>query len=70
MYSDENKSICHEKPKLQIDVQSIAFDVTLVQCCLQIFRALSMPLTSRMLSEILSRLVETVAEQGEETQVW
>ncbi|XP_033646304.1 protein furry homolog-like isoform X1 [Asterias rubens] len=34
----------------------------------QIFRALSMPLTSRMLSEILSRLVETVAEQGEETQ--
>ena len=38
-------------------------------CVLQIFRALNMPLTSRMLSEILSRLVETVAEQGEETQV-
>ncbi|XP_038055333.1 protein furry homolog-like isoform X2 [Patiria miniata] len=34
----------------------------------QIFRALNIPLSSRMLSEILSRLVETVAEQGEETQ--
>ncbi|XP_073975779.1 microtubule binding protein furry isoform X3 [Rhodnius prolixus] len=35
---------------------------------LQLFRSLHLPLTSRMLSEILSRLVETVAEQGEDMQ--
>lgn len=35
---------------------------------LQIFRALRVPITSRMLSDILSRLVETVAEQGEDMQ--
>lgn len=35
---------------------------------LQIFRALRMPLNSRMLSDILSRLVETVSEQGEDMQ--
>jgi hypothetical protein len=27
------------------------------------------PITSRMLSDVLSRLVETVAEQGEDMQV-
>lgn len=36
--------------------------------CLQIFRALNVPISSRMLSDILSRLVETVAEQGEDMQ--
>lgn len=36
--------------------------------CLQIFRALNVPINSRMLSDILSRLVETVAEQGEDMQ--
>ncbi|XP_067137576.1 protein furry [Centruroides vittatus] len=35
---------------------------------LQIFRALKVPLTARMLSDILSRLVETVTEQGEDMQ--
>ncbi|XP_016844243.1 protein furry isoform X3 [Nasonia vitripennis] len=35
---------------------------------LQVFRALRIPITSRMLSDILSRLVETVAEQGEDMQ--
>ncbi|VVC32584.1 Hypothetical protein CINCED_3A005220 [Cinara cedri] len=35
---------------------------------LQIFRALRIPITTRMLSEILSRLIETVAEQGEDMQ--
>jgi len=35
----------------------------------KIFRALRIPITSRMLSEILSRLIETVAEQGEDMQV-
>ncbi|XP_044733095.1 protein furry isoform X3 [Chrysoperla carnea] len=35
---------------------------------LQVFRALRVPITSRMLSDILSRLVETVAEQGEDMQ--
>ena len=35
----------------------------------QIFRALHVPLTSDMLSDILSRLVETVAEQGDDMQV-
>lgn len=35
---------------------------------LQIFRALRVPITSRMLSDILSRLVETVAEHGEDMQ--
>lgn len=35
---------------------------------LQIYRALRVPITSRMLSDILSRLVETVAEQGEDMQ--
>ncbi|XP_037086709.1 protein furry-like [Pollicipes pollicipes] len=35
---------------------------------LQVFRALRMPITCRMLSDILSRLVETVAEQGEDMQ--
>ncbi|XP_050300806.1 protein furry isoform X2 [Anthonomus grandis grandis] len=35
---------------------------------LQIFRALRVPITSRMLSDILSRLIETVAEQGEDMQ--
>uniref|UniRef100_A0A336LX10 CSON006579 protein n=1 Tax=Culicoides sonorensis TaxID=179676 RepID=A0A336LX10_CULSO len=35
---------------------------------LQVFRALGVPINSRMLSDILSRLVETVAEQGEDMQ--
>lgn len=35
---------------------------------LQIFRSLRVPITSRMLSDILSRLVETVSEQGEDMQ--
>lgn len=35
---------------------------------LQIFRSLRVPITSRMLSDILSRLVETIAEQGEDMQ--
>uniref|UniRef100_A0A1B6DZ54 Protein furry n=1 Tax=Clastoptera arizonana TaxID=38151 RepID=A0A1B6DZ54_9HEMI len=35
---------------------------------LQLFRALRVPISSRMLSDILSRLVETVAEQGEDMQ--
>ncbi|XP_075228459.1 microtubule binding protein furry isoform X2 [Lycorma delicatula] len=35
---------------------------------LQLFRSLRVPITSRMLSDILSRLVETVAEQGEDMQ--
>lgn len=35
---------------------------------LQLFRALRVPINSRMLSDILSRLVETVAEQGEDMQ--
>ena len=35
---------------------------------LQIFRALRVPITSRMLSDILSRLVETIAEQGDDMQ--
>ena len=33
-----------------------------------IFRALRVPISSRMLSDILSRLVETIAEQGEDMQ--
>lgn len=36
---------------------------------LQVFRGLNVPINSRMLSDILSRLVETVAEQGEDMQV-
>ena len=32
------------------------------------FRALRVPISSRMLSDILSRLVETIAEQGEDMQ--
>ncbi len=35
---------------------------------LQIFRSLRVPISSRMLSDILSRLVETIAEQGEDMQ--
>ncbi|KAL0279789.1 UNVERIFIED_CONTAM: hypothetical protein PYX00_001270 [Menopon gallinae] len=35
---------------------------------LQIFRSLRVAITSRMLSDILSRLVETVSEQGEDMQ--
>ncbi|XP_064474584.1 protein furry-like [Ornithodoros turicata] len=35
---------------------------------LQVFRALKVPITTRMLVDILSRLVETVAEQGEDMQ--
>lgn len=35
---------------------------------LQIFRALKIPINTRMLSDILSRLVETVSEQGEDMQ--
>jgi hypothetical protein len=35
---------------------------------LQIFRALRVPITTRMLSDILSRLVETIAEQGDDMQ--
>ncbi|RWS16502.1 protein furry-like protein [Dinothrombium tinctorium] len=35
---------------------------------LQVFRAIKMPINSRMLSDIVSRLVETVAEQGEDMQ--
>jgi hypothetical protein len=33
------------------------------------FRALGVPIAPRMLSDILSRLVETIAEQGEDMQV-
>ena len=40
-----------------------------VCCLLQLYRSLRVPITSRMLSDILSRLVETVAEQGEDMQV-
>lgn len=36
---------------------------------LQVYRALRVPITGRMLSDILSRLVETVSEQGEDMQV-
>lgn len=36
---------------------------------LQVFRALKVPLSSRMLCELLSRLIETVAEQHEDAQV-
>ena len=36
---------------------------------LQIFRALRVPITSRILSDILSRLVETISEQGDDIQV-
>lgn len=35
----------------------------------QIFRALKQPLTSALLSDILSRLVETIGDPGEEAQV-
>jgi hypothetical protein len=35
----------------------------------QLYRSLRVPISSRMLSDILSRLVETVAEQGEDMQV-
>lgn len=35
----------------------------------QIFRALKQPLTPATLSDILSRLVETVGDPGEEAQV-
>uniref|UniRef100_A0A182UT25 Protein furry n=1 Tax=Anopheles merus TaxID=30066 RepID=A0A182UT25_ANOME len=35
---------------------------------LQVFRSLNVPINSRMLSDILSRLIETVAEQGEDMQ--
>lgn len=35
---------------------------------LQIFRGLRIPISSRMLTDILSRLVETAAEQGEDMQ--
>lgn len=35
---------------------------------LQIYRSLRVPISSRMLSDILSRLVETIAEQGEDMQ--
>nr|XP_040568440.1 LOW QUALITY PROTEIN: protein furry-like [Lepeophtheirus salmonis] len=35
---------------------------------LQIFRALRVPISSKMLSDILSRLVDTIAEQGEDMQ--
>lgn len=36
---------------------------------LQVFRALKVPLSSQMLCELLSRLIETVAEQNEDAQV-
>ena len=35
---------------------------------LQIFRALRVPISSRILSDILSRLVETISEQGDDIQ--
>jgi len=35
---------------------------------LQIFRALRVPITSRTLTDVLSRLVETIAEQGDDMQ--
>ena len=35
---------------------------------LQIFRALRVPISSRTLTEVLSRLVETIAEQGDDMQ--
>merc|ERR1719147_224414 len=35
---------------------------------LQIFRALKVPISSRILSDILSRLVETIAERGDDIQ--
>ena len=35
---------------------------------LQIFRALRVPISSRILTDVLSRLVETIAEQGDDMQ--
>lgn len=35
---------------------------------MQVFRFIGVAMTGRMVSEILSRLVETVAEQGEDMQ--
>lgn len=35
----------------------------------QVFRFIGVAMTGRMVSDILSRLVETVAEQGEDMQV-
>lgn len=35
----------------------------------QVFRCIGVAMTGRMVSDILSRLVETVAEQGEDMQV-
>ena len=43
------------------------FDIS-QSCCLQVLRCLHVSLSSRMLSELLGRLVETVAEQGEDMQ--
>ena len=37
--------------------------------CVEVFRALRVSLTCNDLCDILSRLVETVAEQGEDMQV-
>lgn len=61
---------------LMINIKHVQFKLKMntrltVYCLffLQIFRALRIPITSRMLSEILSRLIETVAEQGEDMQV-
>ncbi len=36
----------------------------------QIFRALTVTITPRVLNDILTRLIETVAEQNEDLQVW
>lgn len=41
----------------------------MISCFEQVFRFLRVPINSRMLSDILSRLVETIAEQGEDMQV-
>ncbi|XP_077984034.1 protein furry homolog-like [Glandiceps talaboti] len=64
-------------PGKQVDQRWAQVALHLAKCCssrhyagrsFQIFRSLGIPLTPRWLSDILSRLVETVADQGEDTQ--
>lgn len=62
--------------QLESLLSEVALRTALFCCCrhyagrsFQIFRALKQPLTPATLSAILSRLVETVGDPGEEAQV-
>lgn len=63
-----SKSLNHENARLNDDLSPDNFEYSTRS--LQILRTLKMPLNSRTIADILSRLIETISEQGEDMQAY